>query len=89
MRNVPFGKVNWKNEEKQQQKPWVTNGEKKSIRQRDKIHKQLLKSKDANAKTKKQILYKNHRNVTVELFKKASRVTTNIYLKSVKQTVEQ
>ena len=85
---MPFGKVNWKSEEKQQQKPWVTNGVKKSIRQRDKIHKQLLKRKDANAKTQKQILYKNYRNLTVELFKKASRVTTIISLKRVKQTVE-
>ena len=55
-------------QEKQKQKPSVTKSFKKSVRQRDKIHKKLLKKKDV--KTQKQTSYKEFCKLIIEILKK-------------------
>ena len=52
-----------------QQKPWITNGIKTSIKVREKLYKQMIKQEDVILKNQKQMLYKRYCNKIVDLLK--------------------
>ena len=62
----------------------MIEGIQKSIRKRDKLHKEVLKENNPAFRTAKQILYiKKKANLIVELLKKALSLSTEIVLKSI------
>ena len=61
----------------------MIEGIQKSIRKRDKLHKEVLKENNPAFRTAKQILYKKKANLIVELLKKALSLSTEIFLKSI------
>ena len=60
------------------QKAWITNGIQTSIKVRDKLHKQMIKQKDAILKSQKQMLYRRYRNKIVDL----PKITKEAYYKN-------
>ena len=66
-KHAPF-KEQAKRKEKLRFTPLITKGILTSIKQRYKIHKEIIKAK--NSQTKQQKLYKKYRNIIVELLKK-------------------
>lgn len=63
-------------------KPWVTKGLLQSIKNRDKIHKKLLKAKKPEDKLTKFNQYKSHRNLLLKLL----RISKNKYFKDYLST---
>ena len=51
-------------------KPWITKGTLKSIKQRDKTYKEMIKAKDSQPKQLKSSLYKKYWNIIFDLIKK-------------------
>ena len=68
-KHAPF-KEQAKRKEKLRFKPWITKGILTSIKQRDKIHKEMIKAKNSQTKQLKLSLYKKYCN-TVDLLKKS------------------
>ena len=56
-----------KREIKQQYKPWITNGIRKSIKRREKYYKKFIKAKDEVIKEDYHSKYKEIRNAIVTL----------------------
>ena len=69
-KHAPF-KEQAKRKEKLRFKPWITKGILTSIKQRDKIHKEMIKAKNSQTKQLKLSLYKKYRNIIVDLLKKS------------------
>ena len=69
-KHAPF-KKQAKRKEKLRFKPWITKGILTSIKQRDKIHKEVIKAKNSQTKQLKLSLYKKYRNIIVDLLKKS------------------
>ena len=69
-KHAPF-KEQAKRKEKLRFKPWTTKGILTSIRQKDKIHKEMIKANNSPNKQLKLSLYKKYRNIIVDLLKKS------------------
>ena len=67
-RHAPFKQLTVK-ERKEKLKPWVTNGIKSSMKVRDKLYKQMIKTKCVNLKKQKETEFKKYRNKIVDLLK--------------------
>ena len=50
-------------------KPWVTSGIQRSMKIRDKVYKQIIKSKTKRNKTAKFEAYRKYRNQIIDLLK--------------------
>ena len=64
-----------------QMESWITNGIKTSIKIRDKVHKQMIKQKDAILKNQKQMLCKRYRSKVIDLL----QITKEAYYKRYSQ----
>ena len=69
-KHAPF-KEQAKRKEKLRFKPWITKGILTSIKQRDKIHKEMIKAKNSQTKQLKLSLYKKQRDIILDLLKKS------------------
>ena len=69
-KHAPF-KEQAKRKEKLRFKPWITKGILTSIRQKDKIHEEMIKAKNSPNKRLKLSLYKKYRNIIVDFLKKS------------------
>ena len=67
-KHAPF-KEQVKRKEKLRFKPWITKGILTSIKQRNKIYKEMIKAKISQIKQLKFSLYKRYRNIIVDLLK--------------------
>ena len=56
-------------EQKLALKPWVTNGNKKSISLRHKLYNEMIQANDDQIKKKIQEIYKTYRNKIVDLLR--------------------
>ena len=54
-----------------QQRPWITNGILKSIKERDRLHKLYTKEIDETKKRELYIIYKTKRNLITSLIRKS------------------
>ena len=71
-KHAPF-KEQAKRKEKSRLKPWITKGILTSIKQRDKIYKEMIKAKNSQTKQLKLSLYKKYCNIIVDLLKKSKQ----------------
>ena len=69
-KHAPF-KEQAKRKEKLRFKPWITKDILRSIKQRDKVYKEMIKAKNSQTKQLKLSLYKKYRNIIVDLLKKS------------------
>ena len=80
----PF-KEHAKRKEKLRFKPWITKGILRSIKQRDKINKEIIKAKNLQTKQLKHSLYKMYRNIIDDLLKKSKESHYRKYIESSKR----
>ena len=66
-------------------KPWITKGILTSIKQRDKIYKEIIKAKNLQTKQLKHSLYKMYRNIIDDLLKKSKESHYRKYIESSKR----
>ena len=71
-KHAPF-KEQAKRKEKLRFKHWVTKGILTSVKQRGKIHKEMIKAKNSQTKQLKLSFYKKYRNIIVDLPKQARK----------------
>ena len=68
-KHAPF-KEQAKRKEKLTFKPCITKGSLTCIKQRDKIHEEMIKAKNSQTKQLKLSLYKKYHNIIADLLKK-------------------
>ena len=85
-RYIPLKKLT-KKEIRNQFKPWITNGIRKSMKRRDKIYKKYIKVKNDESKREYEKQYKTLRNQTVTLGRDSKKAHfQNYFLSNVKNT---
>ena len=67
-KHAPF-KTFTKKKQKQNMKPWVTSGIQRSLKMRDEIYKQMVKSKTKQNETAKFEAYRKYHNKILDLLK--------------------
>ena len=82
-KHAPF-KEQAKRQEKLIFKPWITKGILTSIKQRDKIQKEMIKAKNSETKQLKLSLYKKYHNI-VDLLKKSKECHYRKYFEDNKR----
>ena len=83
-KHAPF-KEQAKRKEKLRFKHWVTKGILTSVKQRGKIHKEMIKAKNSQTKQLKLSFYKKYRNIIVDLPKKSKESHNGKYFDDSKR----
>ena len=83
-KHAPF-KEQAKRKEKLRFNPWITKGILRSIKQKDKIYKEIIKAKNLQTKQLKHSLYKMYRNIIDDLLKKSKESHYRKYIESSKR----
>ena len=66
-------------------KPWITKGIKQSIKVRDRLYKDMIRTKNIQLHQIKEKHCKKYRNKTVDLIKKTENRTTINFLKKARE----
>ena len=80
-KHAPF-KEQAKGNEKLKLKPWITKGILTSVKQRDKIYKEMIKSTNLQTKQPKFSLYKKYCNNIADLLKKSKESNYTKYFEN-------
>ena len=83
-KHAPF-KEQAKRKEKLRFKHWITKCILTSVKQRGKIHKEMIKTKNSQTKQLKLSFYKNYRNIIVDILKKSKESHYGKYFEDSKR----
>ena len=82
-KHAPF-KTFTKKKQKQNMKPWVTSGIQRSLKMRDEIYKQMVKSKTKQNETAKFEAYRKYYNKILDLLKISRQSYYQFFLNKTK-----